>query len=285
MRALLALALVATCAGRAPAPEVVVEAPPTPAEIASRHSVRPLVIAHRGASARAPENTLVAYREAMALGALIAETDVHLSADGEVIVIHDRTVDRTTGGTGAVAEMTLAQIRELEAGSWKGPQFAGEPVPTLGELLDLAKGKLTLCVEVKAGQGIEERIVELLRERDQLDQVLVFSFDAAAVSRFEELEPRIPTVFLARAPRGGLPYGSAAVDAAEAAGADVLGMDHRRVEPLVVREAHARGFPVFVWTVNQPEAIRAAVEVGVDAVISDVPDVAEETIREGIAGG
>ena len=288
MRLLLALVLVASCAGAGPPvsteaqPEPRPELP-SPDQVASRHADRPLVIAHRGASARAPENTLIAYREAIALGARVAETDVHLSADGHVIVMHDRTVDRTTSGTGAVAELTLPQLRELEAGSWKGPQFAGEPVPTLGELLELAKGRLVLCVEVKAGQGIEERIVALLREREQLDGVVVFSFDAAAVTRFEELEPRIPTVWLARRPRdaGGqpLPYGSDVIDAAEAAGADALGMDHRQVEPLVVREAQARGLPVFVWTVNEPEAIRAMVEAGVDAVISDVPDVAEAVIR------
>lgn len=265
----------------------VVSALLSPDQVASRHADRPVVVAHRGASARAPENTLAAYREAIALGARIAETDVHLSADGEVIVMHDATVDRTTGGTGAISELTLEEIRQLEAGSWKGPVFAGEPVPTLAELLDLVRDRLVLCIEVKAGQGIEERILELLRQRDQLDQVLVFSFDAAAVARFEDLEPRIPTVYLAHRPRdeggGPLPYGTAAVDAAEAAGADALGMDHRQVEPLVVREAQARGLPVFVWTVNEADAVRAMVAAGVDGVISDLPDVAEGVIA-GLGG-
>jgi glycerophosphoryl diester phosphodiesterase len=243
-------------------------------EVVQRHPDRPWVVAHRGASADAPENTLAAYRLAIERGARIAETDVHLAADGTVIAIHDDTVGRTTDGEGAVASMTRAALKKLDAGSWKGPAFAGEPLPTLGELLDLTKDRLVLCIEIKAGQGIVPKVAELLDARAMRDQVIVFSFDADAVREARALLPDVPAVFLARNPDKSKPYSDAAVDQALAVDASALGMSHRYVERPVVDAAHAAGLPVFVWTVNEPEAMRAMAGLGVDVVISDVPALA-----------
>ena len=110
------------------------------------------MVAHRGASAEAPENTLAAFRLALQQGAPAVECDVHLSADGCPVVIHDETVDRTTNGKGAVVGLTRAALRGLDAGSWRGPRFAGEPIPTLEEALELCAGRARLFIEIKMGR-------------------------------------------------------------------------------------------------------------------------------------
>src|SRR5436309_263912 len=113
----------------------------------------PFIVAHRGASALAPENTLAAFRRALEAGAPAVECDVHLTADGAPIVIHDARVDRTTNGTGEVASLTLAALRALDAGGWFDPRFAGERLPTLEETLAIAAGRSRVFVELKPGGG------------------------------------------------------------------------------------------------------------------------------------
>lgn len=265
-------ALLALACAIEPIPEPGVP-PPTPAwQIVARHPEVPAVVAHRGASEVAPENTLAAYREALARGALAAETDVHLSADGHVVVIHDATLRRTTGAEGAVAETEWEAIRALDAGSWFGDAFAGEPVPELGELLDLVRGRMVLCVEIKAGTGIVEAVRRHVDARGMRPEVIVFSFDARAVREAKATMPDVPAVFLAR-PAGEPPtYGTAAVDAARATGADAVGFAHRFLGAEAVDAAHAAGLPVFTWTVNAAEDLDRVRALGVDVVISDAPD-------------
>src|SRR5215471_15400951 len=112
---------------------------------------RPYVIGHRGAMGHAPENTFASFRKGFELGAPLLELDVHLSADGQLVVIHDETVDRTTNGSGRVADMSTAEIRRLDAGSWFGCAFAGEPVPMLSEVLQWMHGRVGLVIELKLG--------------------------------------------------------------------------------------------------------------------------------------
>ena len=137
---------------------------------------RTWVIAHRGFSGRAPENTLAAISEAIAIGADMAEIDVTLTADDRVVVIHDETLDRTTNGAGRVADHGFDEIRNLDAGSWFAPQFAGEKVPTLEEILDTVKGRILLNVEIKSeavGRGISDKVAAAIRHRGMADQVIV----------------------------------------------------------------------------------------------------------------
>jgi glycerophosphoryl diester phosphodiesterase len=158
---------------------------------------RTLVVAHRGASAEGPENTLAAFRLALEQGAPAVECDVHLSADGFPVVIHDETVDRTTNGKGAVAALTRAALRRLDAGSWRGNRFAGEPIPTLEETLDLCAGRARLFIELKAGRAQEERVrlVDVTLEAvagAPRTEVAVISFDPEVVALVARRRPDLP---------------------------------------------------------------------------------------------
>ncbi|MGH7411421.1 MAG: glycerophosphodiester phosphodiesterase family protein, partial [Candidatus Methylomirabilis sp.] len=154
-----------------------------------------LNIAHRGASALAPENTMAAFEKAIELGADVIELDLHLTRDGELVVIHDDTLDRTTDGRGPVHGRSLEEIRRLDAGRWFGQAFAGERIPTLSEVLDRFAGKIPLALEVKAGSaffpGIEERLVSALRHHSAVEQTAVASFDHFALKRLKEIEPTL----------------------------------------------------------------------------------------------
>lgn len=156
----------------------------------------PLVIAHRGASGTAPENTLPAIDAALAAGADYIEIDVHLSLDRDVIVIHDATVDRTTDGKGRVNDLTSGYIRTLDAGSWFDEAFRGAVVPTLGEVLDLVDGKAKLLIEIKKrgkqNEGIEDEVIRLIRTHDALDWCEVQSFNDRVLLTMHRKAPEIP---------------------------------------------------------------------------------------------
>jgi glycerophosphoryl diester phosphodiesterase len=157
---------------------------------------RPIVAAHRGIPSMAPENTMAGYRLSYELGADLIETDVQKTKDGEIIILHDYTVDRTTDGTGSVAEMTLDQIRKLDAGSYFSPEFAGEKVPTFREFLQEFKGKdVILLVELKA-DGISEETIQIIEEEGMIDQVVLQSFHLSSVQKSVEAAPNMPSGYL-----------------------------------------------------------------------------------------
>lgn len=254
---LLALVMLAACATRGTASRVV-----------HARTGRPLVVAHRGGSADAPENTLVAFRTAIAHGATAAECDVHLSADGVVVVIHDPTLDRTTNGAGPVAAKTLAELRTLDAGAWMSPSFASERIPELRELLALAAGRLTLLVELKAGDGLEERVTTLLAS-ERRDDVVLTSFDPERLARAKTLLPTVPTILLGRHRGPGPPV---LVETAVQLEAAAVGVEQEGVDPPFVEAAHRAGLGVFAWTVNDADAARRLAALGVDGLITDQPD-------------
>src|SRR6476661_5933958 len=168
---------------------------PSPPEIA--------IIAHRGASGHAPEHTFAAYDRAVDMGADYLEQDLQMTADGELVVLHDETLDRTTDASGPVAERTLDQLRGLDAGSWFDPRFAGERIPTLDAVLTRYGHDQRYYIETKApGDGMEERLVELLRRHGLIEpahehwQVLIQSFSEPSLRLMRELEPRLPLIQL-----------------------------------------------------------------------------------------
>ncbi len=250
-------------------------------EVLSRRVDRPIVVAHRGGAAHAPENTLVAYRQAMAAGARVAELDIHMSADGVPVVIHDATTLRTTGVDALVGAMKWSDLAGLDAGAWFGPQFAGERLPTLGEVLDLTHGKLTVCIEIKAGVGVVEAVTREVDARGMRNHVVVFSFDAEALLGIKAAMPEVATLLLSS--HAGTPpgYGPETVTRAVELGVSAIGYSHRLVTPELVRAAHEAGLPVFVWTVNQPEAAEAMRALGVDGLITDAPAEAEGWLAGG----
>jgi glycerophosphoryl diester phosphodiesterase len=225
------------------------------------------VVAHRGASAGAPENTLAAYRAALARGAAAAECDVRLSADGAVIVIHDPTLDRTTDGTGPVAARTLAELRALDAGRWKSPVFAGERIPELGEVLDLVHGRMTLFVDLKDGRDLEARVARVVGARTG---VVATAFDPERLVRIRNLLPQVSTMLLVRRRPDDTP--ESLVEVATAAHAALLGVERDGVDGRLIEAAHGSGLDVFAWTVNDPREARRLAALGVDGIITDRPD-------------
>jgi len=248
--------------------------------MAPTHSpARPLIVAHRGCSHRAPENTLASYRLALKTGAEMAECDVHVSADGVVMLLHDDTLDRTTNGSGPMSAKTAAELKTLDAGSWKDPQYAGERIPTLVEALKLVHGKLRFVIEIK-GTGMGQPVVDAIQEAGvKPTEVMVISFYHAALVSILAIEPTLPSAWLLDA----LP--PAPADRAQLLqhGLDLgivgIGLSRKRVDEDFVRMAHVMGLKVFVYTVNDPDEMRRIAAMGVDALISDRPDLAIKTLE------
>ncbi len=262
---------------------------------------RARVVAHRGASEQVAEHTLAAYERAIADGADALECDVRLTADGHLVCVHDRRLDRTSNGRGIVSTKTLADLDRLDFGSWRpdgsgssapapGSTLDGDPVVvdesrrrvlTLERLLALvsdAPRPVGLAIEAKhptryAGL-VEQRVVELLRRfgltaprSDDPAAVHVMSFSQLSVRRMRALAPRVPTVLLMdrvplRLRDGSLPLGVAASGPS---------IEVVRAHPRYVARAHARGHQVHVWTVDAPEDVRLCVELGVDVIITNRP--------------
>ena len=231
------------------------------------------VIGHRGAAARAPENTLAGLRRARALGCEWVEFDVRLTGDGALVLCHDARLDRTTDGSGLISAMTLAAIRDRDAGIRFGAEFAGERVPTLGEALDLAADiGLSANIEIKAERGRDyataAAVAGALRERRGNEPaVLVSSFLPAAVAAMRALAPQVPRALLFRAvPRGW-------AGAAQRLGCTMIGADQRRLAPHRVAAVRAAGLALAAFTVNDPARARTLFEWGVTSVFSDAPDI------------
>ena len=230
-----------------------------------------LNIAHRGASALAPENTMAAFERAVELGADAIELDLHLSRDGELVVIHDDTLDRTTDGNGPVHERDLEERKRLDAGRWFGEDFAGQRIPTLMEALDRFAGKVPLALEVKAGSaffpGIEEKVVSALRRHSAIGQTAVASFDHYALQRLKEIEPTLRTAALLV----GRPVSISAL--AGPVKADGVALEASLVTKTEVEACRAAGLQLVVWVVNEPAQMRHFIELGVDGIITDRPDL------------
>lgn len=253
--------------------------------LARRHPGSPWVVAHRGASAYAPENTLAAYREALARGAIAVETDVHVAATGEVVVSHDANTLRTTGVDRVIADTPWSELRGLDAGRWFGEAFANEPLPLLPELLALLKGRAVLCLELKAGLGLVERSVSAIDAAGQRDEIVIFAFDAGMVAEARARLPGVPAVHLLVPLAPDLPSGEHApyapgdIEPARASGATAVGFAFKYLSAEVVQAAHALGLPVFAWTVNDEASARRARDLGADVIISNRPDAIEAALR------
>lgn len=246
-----------------------------PTSVSHNHltDASPLVIAHRGASSLAPENTMAAVHAALDLGVDMVEVDVHRSMDGELVVIHDGTVTRTTNGTGAVNRFTLADLKKLDAGSWFDTSFEGERIPTLREVLEAAKDRATVLIELK-GERTEVRTVELVRELGMSGQVVIQSFDFQQIQKAKQKAPEIPTVFLVSQPEHSSEPERAAVwmtNMAEYVGASGVAVRHNWFTPELLELASDKGLQVFVWTVDGKSNLRKFIGAGVDGIITNEP--------------
>jgi glycerophosphoryl diester phosphodiesterase len=228
-----------------------------------------LAIAHRGASGYAPENTLAAFRRAVAQGATFIETDLHLTRDAHFIALHDETVDRTTNGQGHVHQMALSEIRRLDAGSWFASEFMSERIPTLDEILDFSKkNDVVFYLELKPNGfwGGEHALISALRNTSEIARSVIISFDPTILSSLRKIEPTLMT---------GLLYDGTADNPFEKAleiGARQLVVRGDLVTPNVIQQARKQDLQVVCWTVNSPAHMRLLVAAGVDGIMTDYPD-------------
>ena len=234
---------------------------------------QPLVIAHRGASTEAPENTLVAYRRAIEMGADMAECDVWLTKDRVPVLLHDGTLERTAGVTGHIEDLTFEQAARLDVGAWKAPRYSGERIPTLRETLDLVRGHLTLIVEIKP-QGMEREVVDVIRASAiPAEQVMVFSFHHEVIAEIGRLAPELPRTWLISKLPTDEEGRRERLRAALEVGSSAIGLSKSAVDPRIVKLAHLAGLQVFSWTINDRPTMRRVSRAGVDGIISDAPDV------------
>ena len=228
------------------------------------------VLAHRGASAYAPENTLSAFRKATEQRSDWLELDVQQTRDGRLVVFHDLRVERTTNGSGALRDLTLEEVRKLDAGSWFGEDFAGEIVPTFEEVVAFAReAGVRIFPEVKDARfypGIEERLVATLRAYEYEDSTIVQSFDPASLEKVRQLSPRLRLAAL---------YTTAnPLKEDPPARAEVVGPPWELIasDETLVRDAHAAGRHVVVWTVDGAGLVRRMIDARVDGIITSRPD-------------
>ncbi|MDQ6884262.1 MAG: glycerophosphodiester phosphodiesterase [Candidatus Dormibacteraeota bacterium] len=230
---------------------------------------RPLLGGHRGNADECPENTLASFRSAIELGVDLVECDVHLSDDRQLAVIHDHLIERTTNGTGLVRDYTMAELKAFDAGSWKDPRFAGETIPSLPEVLELAKGKVGVAIEIKnlplPYEGIEERVVEAVGAADMVEEVVIISFDHRSVKRVRQLEPGIMT---------GVLEASRPVDPLRVmadAGAEVFCPHWAAIDPDTAQLLHQAGKLLGVWTVDDPFALAWSRALPANAIYTNKP--------------
>jgi len=233
-----------------------------------------LNIAHRGASGNFPENTVCAFRAAIDAGAEMCELDVQLSRDGAIVVIHDETVERTTDGKGEVAELTLEELKRLDAGAkFKGGAVKGERIPTLDEVFSATSGKCGLNIELKAG-GLEHQVAQIMQARNALADSIVSSFDWEYLKNIQQLHFNIRVGLLAEEKPVDLMMNAVAMRAHS------INPRWDMVTSDLCKAAHERGLKVYTWTVDADARMRALIACGVDGIMTNYP----ERLRKVVGG-
>jgi glycerophosphoryl diester phosphodiesterase len=240
---------------------------------------RPSIFAHRGSKAHAPENTLAAFELAIVHKADAIELDVKLSGDGQVVVMHDNTVDRTTDGTGAVRKLPLAALKELDAGSYFDFDFRGEPIPTLEEVLEAVGGRIPINIEltnlVSPGDALPAKVAELVTRHGMEKQVMFSSFNPLALLRVRRYLPKVPIGLLGL---DGVAGAWTRTRLADLIPHEALHPWVGDVDEALVKWTHRRGRRLHVYTVNVPEQMRDLYTWGADGIFTDDPLLARETL-------
>ena len=233
-----------------------------------------MVIAHRGASSYAPENTLAAFDLALQMGVRHIELDVDVTSDGHIVVIHDDTVDRTTDGSGPVTGHTLAAVRGFDAGSRFGAQFAGERIPTFDEVLARYKGRLHIHTEIKGrSPSLSQRTADLIRRHGMEAQVTITSFQNVRLEEMLACAPELPRGWLVRE------VSDAIIAQAHAMHVTQLCPRADAVTPELIRRLHAEGFVARAWGVTTEELMRQVVQAGADGMTVNFPDKLIEYLK------
>lgn len=241
------------------------------------------ILAHRGASGYAPENTMSAFKKAIEMGADGIELDVHLSKDGHLVVIHDEMLDRTTNGKGMVMNLTLEELKQLDAGSWFSDEFKGEKIPTLEEVLKLIHNtSMILNVEIKAGyrlyKDIEEKTLSMLEKYNMLNSCIISSFDHYSLVRVRELNKQVKT---------GMLYSASLYKPWEYARSLKVNALHPHYITLTeefITSAHNENFPINTYTVNDEAYMIKLAAAKISMMITNYPDKAKHIVTT-VQGG
>jgi len=230
------------------------------------------IIAHRGFSGITPENTLISFQKAIECGADYFELDIHKTKDDSIVVIHDESIDRTSSNDmkGEIAEMTYSELNAVRVGFSKefGDKYKNEKIPTLREALELAKGKIKVCIEIKV-YDVEKEVLNIVNDLGVNDEVIIFSFYYPVLTKIRELDKNIPTLFLVNNADIMI------LDSARAIGSNAIGSGNGTA---VTREfldiAHNNGMEVWIWTVNDEDEMQKFIDIGIDGLITNFPDKA-----------
>jgi glycerophosphoryl diester phosphodiesterase len=227
-----------------------------------------LVTAHRGASGLAPENSMSSMLKALELGADFAELDVQETSDGVLILLHDNSLKRTTGLEKNIWEMDYTSLIGIDAGQWYDSKFKGEPIPRLESVMDTVRGKMKLNIELKYNshdKRLAERVVELVVRKNYINECILTSFNFEAINLVRKLNKTIKVGYIfSKIPEG--------VDVFTA-DVDLLSVNYKLVEKDFVEKAHANDKEVHVWTVNEPEEMQRLINLGVESIITNRPDL------------
>lgn len=227
---------------------------------------RTLVFGHRGAMADAPQNSMASFQLAMEQGADGVELDVHLSQDGHIVVVHDFSVEATTDGRGEVSDLTVAELKQLDAGGWFADKFAGERIPTLDEVFDNFANKLYFNVELKSrpadSRAFETAVADCIRRHGMTEQTIVSSFDPRLLQRFRAICPYVMMGYL---------HGPEVSPIMEKLPHEARHPWHDFIDDAYMRWARDAGYLVNAWTVNDAMRIRTLNELGVNGIITDSP--------------
>lgn len=230
------------------------------------------IIAHRGFSAKAPENTLIAFKKAIRSGADYIELDVHKTADDSVVVIHDSSVDRvcSNGITGRIAEMSFKETRAVRMGYTEkfGKKFKRAGIPTLKEALSCAKGKIKVCIEIKADH-VEAGVLKAVNDLNMNDEVIIFAFSYDVLKNIRALDPNIPILYLRSV------VNEETINMVRDISGNAIGAGLKTpLTPELIDLAHANGIELWQWTVNKDEDMQHLLEISADGIITNHPDIA-----------
>ncbi len=242
------------------------------------------VIAHRGASAYFPENTLVAFQGALDFGADMIELDVQCTSDGSVVVFHDEKISRCTNGRGRIADFTLAGLQKLDAGSWFDRKFRGEKIPTLADVLDLCRNKIAVNIEIKteavtdaAGGGIEEKCLQLVQSAGMDGHVVYSSFDPRALRHLRQIDSAAPIAVLYERRHFGSKRPSRIL---EELGADAFNCSIRELNKTRLADLSSHAVPFNIYTVNDEDNMKKMLEQKARGIFTNYPDILRKVERD-----
>ena len=225
-----------------------------------------IIIGHRGARGLEPENTILSYQTAIQLGADMIELDVHKTKDGHLVCIHDDKVDRTTDGTGLIAEMSLKDLQQLDAGH-------NEHIPLLSEVLDFARNRISVNIELKV-LDVEKQVIDMVQERDMKNEVIVSSFLHSTLQTIHTIDEEIKTAVLISKKQDDV------VQYVQNLHSVALNPLYKLVTPELISQIHAHNIKLYSWTINEPEFMTDLAKKGVDGIITDFPNIAIKTLDQ-----